>query len=404
MPTATPADFSLDRSSDRPLDPPPTHNDLRSEERLPRVAIYDGRLQPYLITRYEDARLVLGSDAFSTDPTPRPGMPEFPSWREGQPQGPRGFFKSYDEPVHSMMRKTLTREFMVKRINAMRPAIEHLTTDLLDAMIAKGTPVDLVEDFALPLPSLVICDLLGVPYEDHDTFQQYAKVFVDIAATPQQVVTAQQELGEYLDGLLARKRAEPGDDIVTRLAEQVDAGEITARDAADLAAFLLFAGHETTANMIALSVIVLLNHPDQIPALLAGPAEAANATEELLRYLTIVHGGVRRYTIREVEIAGVTLQPGDGVIVPLGLANRDPEMFGDPDTLDLARTNARQHVAFSYGIHQCLGQPLARAELQIVLPEIFRRLPRLRTTAPLAEIDFKQNTFVYGVNSLPVEW
>lgn len=397
-------EFTLDRATDRPLDPPPAHRELRSEERLPRVAIYDGRLQPYLVTRYEDARLVLGSDAFSTDPTPRPGMPEFPSWREGQPQGPRGFFKSYDEPVHSMMRKALTREFMVKRITAMRPGIERLTTELLDAMIAKGSTADLVEDFALPLPSLVICDLLGVPYEDHDLFQQHAKVFVDIAATPQQVVEAQRELGEYLAGLLERKRAEPGDDVVTRLAEQVDSGAITARDAADLAAFLLFAGHETTANMISLSVVALLNHPDQIPTLLAGPSEAANAAEELLRYLTIVHGGVRRYTIDEVEIAGVTLQPGDGVIVPLGLANRDTEMFGDPDDLDLARANARQHVAFSYGIHQCLGQPLARAELQIVLPEIFRRLPQLRTTVPLEEIDFKQNTFVYGVNSLPVAW
>lgn len=404
MTETIPSHFTIERPTTAPLDPPPSHTQLRTSERLPRVAIYDGRLQPYLVTRYEDARTVLGSDAFSTDPSPRPGMPEFPSWREGQPQGPRGFFKSHDEPVHSMMRKALTREFMVKRINALRPRIESLTTQLLDELTAKGSPADLVEQFALPLPSLVICDLLGVPYEDHDFFQGHAKVFVDIAATPEQVVEAQKELGAYLGGLVERKRAEPGDDIVTRLAEQVDSGAITARDAADLAAFLLFAGHETTANMISLSVVALLHHPDQIPTLLAGPKEAVNATEELLRYLTIVHGGVRRYTVTETEIAGVTLQPGDGVIVPLGLANRDPEMFGDPDHLDLSRANARQHVAFSYGIHQCLGQPLARAEMQIVLPEIFRRLPDLRITTPLEEIDFKQNTFVYGLNSLSVTW
>ncbi|WP_327672717.1 MULTISPECIES: cytochrome P450 [unclassified Streptomyces] len=399
-----PPGFPLERPATAPLDPPPSHLQLRTDQRLARVSIYDGRLQPYLVTRYEDARAVLGSDAFSTDPTPRPGMPEFPSWREGQQQGPRGFFKSYDEPVHSLMRKALTREFMVKRINALRPGIERLTGELLDEMTAKGSSADLVEQFALPLPSLVICDLLGVPYEDHDFFQQHAKVFVDFAATPDQVVQAQKELGEYLDVLVARKRAEPGDDVVTRLAGQVDAGAISARDAADLAAFVLFAGHETTANMISLSVVALLHNPDQIPTLLAGPQEAANATEELLRYLTIVHGGVRRYTVKEVEIAGITLQPGDGVIVPLGLANRDPEVFGDPDRLDLQRANARQHVAFSYGIHQCLGQPLARAEMQIVLPEIFRRLPDLRITVPLDEIDFKQNTFVYGLNSLPITW
>jgi hypothetical protein len=404
MAQATLPELPLVRPASAPLTPPPDYARLRAERPITRVSLWGGKLDPWLVTRYEDARAVLSSTAFSTDPSPRPGMPDFPSVREGQLQTPRGFFQSYDPPVHTTMRRTLTREFMVKRIEALRPGIKRLTGELLEAMTEQSAPVDLVEHFSLPLPSLVICDLLGVPYEDHEFFQKQAKCFVDLTSTPEDIVQAQKELGGYLDQLIERKRKEPGEDVVTRLTEHVDAGTVSARDAADLAAFVLFAGHETTANMIALSTITLLQNPDQIPALLAGsPADVGNAVEELLRYLTIVHSGLRRYAIEDVEIGGVTIRAGDGVIVPIGAANHDPEVFADPDRLDLGRANARRHVAFGYGIHQCLGQPLARVELQIVMPELFRRLPNLRITVPLEELVFK-NAAVYGVQSLPVTW
>ncbi|WP_143570332.1 cytochrome P450, partial [Streptomyces acidiscabies] len=194
------------------------------------------------------------------------------------------------------------------------------------------------------------------------------------------------------------------DDVVTRLAAQADEGVITDQDAADLSAFLLFAGHETTANMIALSTITLLNHPEQIPHILGGPDQVASAVEELLRYLSIVHGGLRRTAVDDVTIGGVTIHAGEGVIVPVHIANRDPEFFSNPDDFDLDRANVRQHLAFGYGIHQCLGQPLARAELQVVLPEVFRRLPDLKIAVPMEEIAFKQATAVYGVRELPVTW
>lgn len=302
------------------------------------------------------------------------------------------------------MRRTLTREFMVKKIEALRPAIADITGKLLDEMVRSQRPVDLVERFALPLPSLVICELLGVPYEDHEYFQSRSNVFVNITSTGQQVAQAWQELNAYLLDLLTAKRKVPGDDVLSRLGEHVDAGTVTDKDATDLAVFLLFAGHETTANMIALGTAALLQNPDQIPRLLAGPAETAQAVEELFRYLTIVHVGLRRRALEDVTIGGVTISAGDGVIVPIHLANRDPEVFTDPDRLDLGRANARQHVAFGYGIHQCLGQPLARAELQVVLPELFRRLPGLQLDAPLEDLTFKANTNVYGVRALPVAW
>ncbi|MEU1800337.1 cytochrome P450 [Streptomyces sp. NPDC019937] len=392
--------FTLTRPQAAPLDPPPLYAQLREEQPVTRVSLWEGRLTPWLVTRWEDARAVLGSPAFSSDPA-HPGAPTF---REGQPQNPRGFFASHDDPIHAAMRRTLTREFMVKRINELRPAIARLTDELLTGLTELSGPADFVEHFALPLPSLVICELLGVPYEDHPFFQEQSKALVDLNAPAEESARAFANLGEYLLGLVRTKHTTPGNDVVTRLAAQVDGGVITDQDAADLSAFLLFAGHETTANMIALSTITLLSHPDQIPHILGGPDQVASAVEELLRYLSIVHGGLRRTAVEDVTIGGVTLHAGEGVIVPVHVANRDPEFFSNPDDLDLERANVRQHLAFGYGIHQCLGQPLARAELQIVLPEVFRRLPRLKIAVPMEEVAFKQATAVYGVRELPVTW
>ncbi|MFC4508275.1 MULTISPECIES: cytochrome P450 [Streptomyces] len=393
-------EYVLARPKATPLDPPLAYSRLREEEPVSRVTIWDGRRSAWLVTRYEDARAVLGHSAFSSDSS----HAGYPSLRPDHPPMPPGFFANVDPPLHTTMRRTLTREFMIKKIDALRPAIADITGQLLDEMTRSQGPVDLVESFALPLPSLVICELLGVPYEDHEYFQSRSKVFVDITATGQQFAKAWGELNAYLLDLLTAKRKAPGDDVLSRLGEQVDAGTVTERDATDLAVFLLFAGHETTANMIALGTVTLLQNPDQIPRLLAGPAETALAVEELLRYLSIVHLGLRRRAIEDVTIGNVTISAGDGVIVPIHLANRDPEFFTDPDRLDLGRANARQHVAFGYGIHQCLGQPLARAELQVVLPELFRRLPGLRLDTPLEDLAFKQATGVYGVRALPVTW
>jgi cytochrome P450 len=383
-----------------PLDPPPEYGRLRAEQPIFRVSIWEGRLSPWLVTRHADARTVLGSPAFSSEVT----TPGFPSVFENPLPAPDGFFQNHDAPVHDTMRRALTREFMIRRIDAMRGPIAQITGTLLDKMIKRGGPADFVEHFALPLPSLVICELLGVPFRDHDFFHQHSRKFVDFSSAATDVAASRKALGDYLEDLVEAKQKKPENDLLTRLGQQVGDGGISLRNAADLAAFLLFAGHETTANMITLSTLTLLQHPAAITRLSAGPAETAGAVEELLRYCSIVHGGLRRVAREDVTIGEVTVRAGEGVIVPLHVANRDPEIFAGPDHLDLNRENVRQHVTFGYGIHQCLGQPLARAELQIVLPEIFRRLPDLRVTVPLEEIRFKQNTMVYGVRELPVAW
>ncbi|MGP4015020.1 cytochrome P450 [Saccharopolyspora sp. 5N708] len=391
--------FSLTRPRDAPLDPPPQYARLRAEAPISRVSIWGGKATPWLVTRWEDVRAVLSHPAFSSDTT----RADFPTTIENPPTMPPGYFFAHDDPVHDLFRRSLTREFMVKRIEMLRAPTSRIVDQLLDAMMAKGAPADFVESVALPLPSLVICELLGVPYADHDFFQSHSKVLIDTVATAEDKTAAHLALGDYLQRLVEERRRQPKDDLVSRLGEHVNAGTFSVRDAADVGAFLLFAGHETTANMIGLGVLALLEQPDQLARLHAGKAELANAVEELLRYLTIAHVGLRRIATEDVTIGGVTIRTGEGVIVLLNSANRDADVFSDADEVDLARANARQHVAFGYGIHQCLGQPLARMELQLVLPEVFRRLPALRID-PDSEVAFKQTSAAYGAKFMPVIW
>jgi cytochrome P450 len=394
---SSPQVLTMARADGAPLDPPPEYARLRQEAPVTRVSLWGGRATPWLITRWEDARTILASHAVSTQ-GPRPGF-----LSEETPPLPPGYFFGQDDPVHEKFRRALTREFLVKRIEALREPTKRIFDQLLDAMIAGGSPADFVEAVALPLPSLVICAMLGVPYGDHDFFQSRSKTLMDGEATGEEKTAAHVELGNYLEQLVETKRREPGDDLVSRLGEHVNAGTFSVRDAADVGAFLLFAGHETTANQISLGVLALLEHPDQLARLYAGPGELANAVEELLRWVTIAHTGLSRTALEDITLGDVTIPAGDPVIILLNSANRDAAIFDDADTLDLARANARRHVAFGYGIHQCLGQPVARMELQIVLPEVFRRLPNLRIE-PGRQVTFKDASAAYGADFMPVIW
>jgi hypothetical protein len=394
---SSPQVLTMARADGAPLDPPPEYARLRQEAPVTRVSLWGGRATPWLITRWEDARTLLASRGVSSQ-GPRPGF-----LSEETPPMPPGYFFGQDDPVHEKFRRALTREFLVKRIEALREPTQRIFDQLLDAMIKGGKPADFVEAVALPLPSLVICAMLGVPYADHDFFQSRSKTLMDGEATGEEKTAAHVELGDYLQRLVETKRREPGDDLVSRLGEHVNDGTFSVRDAADVGAFLLFAGHETTANMISLGVLALLEHPDQLPRLYAGPAELANAVEELLRWVTIAHTGLTRTALEDITIGDVTIPAGEPVIILLNSANRDQDIFDDADALDLARANARRHVAFGYGIHQCLGQPVARMELQIVLQEVFRRLPGLRIE-PGREVTFKDTSAAYGADFMPVIW
>jgi cytochrome P450 len=393
-------DFPMARAAGCPFDPPPAARALQEEVPLAKVRLWDGST-PWLVTRYAEQRTLMTDPRISADIS----KPGYPSPVPFTPDESSISFILMDDPKHARLRRMVTAPFAIKRVAALRPAVQRIVDDLIDDVLAGPKPVDLVEAFALPVPSLVICELLGVPYHDHEFFQDNSKVIIRRGAAPEQRQAAGLALAGYLDDLMGRKIANPADDLLSGLATRVKAGELTRQEAAQMGVLLLIAGHETTANMIALGTLALLRHPDQLALLRDGddPALVASAVEELLRYLNITHNGRRRLALADIEIAGQTIRAGEGVIMANDIANRDTSVFPDPDSLDLRR-DARHHIAFGFGVHQCLGQPLARLELQVVYSTLYKRIPTLALAADLADIPFKHDGSVYGVYELPVTW
>ncbi|GAA3556143.1 cytochrome P450 [Amycolatopsis ultiminotia] len=385
-----------------PFDPPPELDRRLREEPVSKVRIWDGG-EPWLFTRYEDVRALLADPRVSADSTLE-GFPAQSPAVKARPRRAKSFL-SMDNPEHAAQRRLLTADFTVKKVERLRPRIQQIVDDLVDDLLSGPNPTDLVQAFALPVPSLVICELLGVPYADRAFFHRISSVTTASAVSPEESRAALEELLDYLAGLVEKKLADPGDDVLSRLAvEQVATAGMTVAEVASMGRLLLVAGHETTANMIALGTAALLEHPDQLAAVRDGDdALVANAVEELLRYLSIVHSGRSRVALEDLEVGGQRIRKGDGLIGADNVANRDPSKFPEPDRLDVTR-KARHHVAFGYGVHQCLGQALARVELQVVCRTLYRRIPTLRLAVPLNEVKFKHDMVVYGVHELPVTW
>ncbi|GAA2146146.1 cytochrome P450 [Kitasatospora kazusensis] len=381
-----------------PFDPPSAYRQAADRSPVTRTRLWDGS-SCWLVTGYQEVRTVLADQRFSADGL-RPGFPFLSPGRRQLATNTPGFIRM-DDPEHARLRRMLTTEFLVKRVEALRPALQRIVDDTLDRMLAAGGPVDLVTEFALPIPSLAICLLLGVPYEDHEFFQQQSRILLDTRSPGPAVSDAQRSLLSYLGDLATAKRRAPTDDILSRLAVRDD---LATEEAASMALLLLIAGHETTANMTALSTLALLRNPAQAARLrAAGPAEAKAAVEELLRYLTIVQAGLPRVATEDLELGGTPIRAGDGLLCMLSTANRDESVFADGSELDLDR-DARRHLAFGFGVHQCLGQPLARAELQIALHTLFTRLPQLRLAVDEEQLSYRTTMVVHGVDALPVSW
>ncbi|AXB47910.1 cytochrome P450 [Amycolatopsis albispora] len=395
--TSTAPEYPMARAAGCPFDPPPRLRELQQEAPLTRIRLWDGST-PWLVTRYADQRAVLSDPRVSADMT-------HPTYPRQAPGRATLSFIGMDDPEHARLRRMVGSAFAVKKVAAMRPMVQEIVDDALDEFLGGPKPADLVEGFALPVPSLVICKLLDVPYADHGFFQDNSKTMINRNSTPEQRTEASGNLARYLGGLLASKMDNPGDDLLSRLCERIKAGELELEQATAMAVLLLIAGHETTANMIALSTLLLLRHPDQLALLRESgdPAVATRAVEEMLRYLNITHGGRRRVALEDIEVAGQLVRAGEGLVLPNEIANRDADAFPDPDRLDITR-EARHHVAFGFGVHQCLGQPLARLELEVVYRTLYRRAPELALAADFDDIPFKHDGFVYGVYELPVTW
>ncbi|WP_367138390.1 cytochrome P450 [Saccharothrix sp. HUAS TT1] len=379
------------------FDPPAEFASLRARAPVSPVSLRHGQ-QAHLVTRYDDVRAVLRDHGrFSSDPS-RPGFPQLRPVvdREAAP----GSFLVTDPPEHTRYRRLLTGEFTVRRMTALRPEVERIARERLAAMRSGPRPADLVTAFALPVPSDVICLLLGVPAADQDFFSTRSRAHLDRSLSAERVRAALDELHGYLADLVRARRAEPRDDLVSRLVAEPG---LTDEEAVGMTVLLLVGGHETTANSIALSVLALQRERSWWEALVASPDLVDNAVEELLRYLSPVHHGVVRAVVGEAAVGGTVLGAGEGVIASLFAANRDPAAFPEPDRLDLRR-DARAHLAFGSGVHQCVGHLLARLEMRVALRVLPAELPDLRLAVPFEEVGFKFDAPIYGLRALPVTW
>lgn len=395
--------FPPARDPGSPFDPPHVLLDLQRDEPVTRVAIWDGT-EAWLVTKYEDVRQVLNDERFSANPT-HPGFPEkSAAYRATLATDVN--LRTLDNPEHDRQKRMIIRDLTVRRVEAMRPSMQAKADSLIDAMLERGA-ADIVSDYAFPMPTMVICELLGVPYERREWFARRAALMLSHTSTPDAAAQAGEDLNIYLAHLLAEKGEDPVDDLTSRLAvEQVATGELPLDQAISTLRFLLVAGYETTANMISLSTLALLMHPEEKQILIDDPAPdiVANAVEELLRYLSVSHSGRRRVAVADVEVGGRLIRAGEGVIAANSVADRDESIFPVADALDLRRANARSNVTFGYGMHHCVGQLLARVELQVVLGTLFRRIPTLRLAIPFADVSFDPEGTVYGLHSLPVAW
>ncbi|GAA1156492.1 cytochrome P450 [Kribbella jejuensis] len=393
--------FPVRRPSGCPFDPAPEYAAYRRSEAPAKVFTPAG-VDAYVISRYDDVRTLLRDSRLSSRLAPSDHVvPDADLDREAE----SGSILQVDGAAHKRLRRMLATEFAAKRLEAMRPWIAQIVDDRIVDMLKKSGPVDLVQEFALPIPSLVICELLGVPYADRDEFQERSAQLVRVDGWTEETQRASDELNQYIVGLVLAKQAERTDDLLSRLITRgEDLGTpLTLEELVTVGVTLLIAGHETTANMIALSTLALLRNPDQLALLRSDPSKVPGAVEELLRYLSVVHFGLFRHVTDDLTIGSSTIRSGDYLIAALSSANRDETVFPDPDRLDLER-QAAAHVAFGFGPHQCIGQQLARIELQEVFTRLFARIPTLRLAVPFEEIDYRENTLVYGMTALPVTW
>ncbi|MFE3610119.1 cytochrome P450 [Streptomyces goshikiensis] len=389
--------FPQDRTC--PYHPPAAYEPLREGRPLSRVTLFDGR-SVWVVTGHPEARSLLSDGRLSAD-RQNASFP-IPTRRFQGLQDRRTALLGVDDPQHNTQRRMLIPSFTLKRTAALRPRIQETVDRLIDAMVARGPRAELVSSFALPVPSMVICALLGVPYEDHEFFEAQSR---RLLRGPEAADTrdARDQINGYLAGLIERKRTDPGDGLLDELiATRLETGETDIDELVSLAAILLIAGHETTANMISLGTFTLLRHPEQLAELRAEPSLMSEAVEELMRFLSIADGMLRVAT-EDIEIGGVTIRPDDGVVFSTSVINRDGAVFENPDALDWHRP-ARHHLAFGFGIHQCLGQNLARAEMEIALGTLFDRLPGLRLAAEPDRIPFKPGDTIQGMVELPVAW
>ncbi|MGW5867054.1 cytochrome P450 [Streptomyces sp. NPDC055239] len=396
-PLHTVSTLPTSRRPDCPFDPPAELLEAQRHGPLSRYTFPGGHVG-WLVTGYDLIKSVLSDPRFSS----RRELMRHPTVDYGGlelPPVPPGEFLLMDDPQHSRYRKPLMGKFTVRRMRLLTERVEQITAEHLDAMEESGPPADLVSAFANPVPAIMICELLGVPHADRASFQAQFEAFMDAEAQDEDAVAAYTTTRHRLGELVAAKRAHPTDDVLSELT----GSGLTDEELQGMALVLLAAGLDTTANMLALGTFALLRHPAQLAALRADPGLTDRAVEELLRYLSVGKTFMRT-ALEDVRLGGRTVRAGSSLILSYNTANRDPERFADPHVLDFQREGGG-HVAFGHGIHQCLGQQLARVEMRVGFPALLARFPSLRLAVPAEDIVMRTElSDIHGVKSLPVTW
>jgi cytochrome P450 len=384
-----------------PISPPDELGRLRAEQPIARFTFPDGH-EGWIVTGHAQARAILADPRFSArveyiHPTAAGDRADNFSPADYPP----GVFSKMDPPEHTRFRRQFAGEFTARRMKQLTARIEEIAADRAEAMLRQGPSADLMRDFAMPVPALVVCDLFGVPQSDRARFQRDSATLMDHAHSYDDAKAAITRCILYLAELVRRKRAQPTDDLLSGV---VAGGVLTGPEVVGATLGLLIAAFEATANMIALGMYALLTHPDQLAALRADESLIDGAVEEMLRYLTVVKDGTQRTPLKDIEVGGVLLRAGESVLIHLPAANRDPARFNDPDRLDLSRPDSGGHLALGHGLHHCLGQQLARVEIRVSYLTLLRRFPGLRLAVPAHEIPVGERMSLNGVRRLPVAW
>jgi cytochrome P450 len=383
-----------------PFAPPDEYGKLMTEA-VSKVTLATG-LQIWAVTGHDNIRQLLNDTRTSASRK----HANFPFYFNAPPEfRTETSFIGYDGAEHAETRRKAAAMLTNRQVKKLRPLIEDLVDERLEYMREQGPGVDMHFALSLPVPMTVICLLLGIPPEDHAFFQKNGTTLLGGTATMEERQAALVDVNEYLTKLVAVKEREPGDDLISRVIAQYqeNAEGYTARDLVNMCRLLMNGGHETTASMISLGTACLLENPDQLAKLKRDPELTEAAVEELVRYLTIGDTAVPRVAMEDIEIAGVVIPKGDGILC-LGLTgNRDPEIYQDPDDLILSR-GKRGHLGFGHGVHHCIGADLARVELQIVWTKLFKAFPTLALAKPFEEIPAKEGAIIYGLWGLPVTW
>ncbi len=380
-------------------DPHPIHARLREDGPAHEIPL-GPNLNAWLITRYDDARRALNDPRLSKNVKDAP-VRTSGGWPDHLRKAMDSHMLSTDPPNHTRLRKLVSSVFTARRIADLRPDVQRISDELLDGFTGRDE-VDLIGEYAFPLPLQVICELLGVPIDDRDSFRTWSNTIIASALAQGDALAAATSMNDYVRELIARKRTEPDHALLSGLISAADEGDRLSEDElTSLVFLLLLAGHETTVNLIGNGVYLLLSHPDRMAHLRAHPEQLSPAIEEFLRYESPVKTSTIRMATEPVEFDGVTVPAGAVVMISLLSANHDPAAFPDPERFDPARAD-NQHLAFGHGIHYCLGAPLARLEGQIAFTGLLERFPKLRAAQPLDELAWRPGALLRGLDRLPV--